>query len=175
MCIRDRGRICRGWDCLLEKPLTSLKRSSPTAATYDIFVKSSCFVSCLPKTFKTLLIITGCCGSHPSILTTGLDSSWYVALVILFVLDYVSKWRRNGQKGGFWRTFGYGLNVMNTRTELKNNTPNALSSPHADEIGFVFSGKHFVRYSSFNRKRLILTDLTAVSYTHLTLPTNREV
>ena len=34
---QDQGTLCRRWGGLLEKPLTSLKRPSPAAATYAFF------------------------------------------------------------------------------------------------------------------------------------------
>ena len=38
---QHQGTLCRGWGGLLEKPFTSLKRPSPTAATYDFIFNFS--------------------------------------------------------------------------------------------------------------------------------------
>ena len=81
---QHQGTLCREWGGLLEKPYASLKHPSPTAATCLRFFFTSYFVSCLPNTWKPLLRISGCCGSHPTILTTVLDRSWYFGVCVFF-------------------------------------------------------------------------------------------
>ena len=110
---------------------------SDRSHVYTIFYYfNAYFISCLKKSWESLLRIAGCCGSHPTILNTVLDSSCYLAPAFSFVFNFVSKWRRNERKGGFWRSFGLSFDVITNRTKLKNNTPNALSSPYVDAIFF---------------------------------------
>ena len=54
--------------------------------------------------------------------------------------------------------------MINNSTKLKNSTANALSSPYAVVFFFCFfENAKYVRYSSFSRKRLILTDFDRLS------------
>ena len=55
---------------------------------------------------------------------------------VFFCFYFCSKWRRNGQKGGFRRSFGLSFDMITNRMKLKNNTPNALSSPYVDTSFF---------------------------------------
>ena len=75
------------------------------------------------KTWKSRPSFAGCCGSHPTILTSVLGSCCVFCLFSL-----VSKRRRYGQKARSWRSFGLTFNVITNRTKLKNNTANALCS-----------------------------------------------
>ena len=157
---------CWGWVGLLEKPITSLKRPSPPAATCKYSVR---YFALLYIFFRFLF---------PKNLKTSIENCWvlwfppiysessfgqrlaYVAFVILLFFHFASKWRRYGKKDGSWRSFGFSFDVMTTRTKLKNNTPNALSSPYAMiaiDCAFFSRKRNFARFSSLNRKQLILT------------------
>ena len=99
---------------------------------------TSYFVSSLPKTYKSRSRTAGCCVSHPTILITFSDSSWYVGFAISSGFIFFNKKEIWAKRWGSWRPCDSRIPVKTTSTKWKMETSNTLSRRWMIDINFVW-------------------------------------
>ena len=126
---------------LLEKPLTSLQRLSPTAATVRLLFFELLFSSLVCQKPENpsweLLDVVVPTQLFWLLYSFGQPLVFGPCFFISF-LTLLANGGETGKKVDFEGRLAWVLTVITNRTKLKNDTPNALSSPYSYADAFFF-------------------------------------